>query len=747
MTAPLTRRAVLAGGSLTLAFALRGPAVAQGAGAGENPSAGGGPGPKLPGSLGKAPVLDAWIRVGADGRVTVFTGKAELGQGIRTAVIQVAAEQLDVDPARVSAVTADTGRTADEGYTAGSHSMQDSATAVMHAAAQVRALLLGLAGQRLGLSTERLTTVDGIVRSADGRSVAYADLVADDMLHVPAEPTSPLKDPATFAVIGTALPRVDIPAKLTGGPAYVQDMRPPGLLHARVVRPPSYGAVLEDVDTTAVERMPRVVRVVRDGSFLAVVAEKEYAAVQALRALERTTAWDESAALPDQARIYDVLAALPSEDSVIKHATAPAGAPVRTLKASYRRPYQLHGSIGPSCAVAHLDGGTMTVWSHAQGMYPLRKSLAELLGMPPEAVRCVHTEGSGCYGHNGADDAAADAALIARALPGRPVRVQWMREQEHAWEPYGPAMSMEAEASLDAAGRIVDWRYAVRSNTHSTRPPGAGQLMPAWHLAQPFKPAPPEPLPQPEGGGDRNIVPLYALPNVHLVHRFVPTMPLRVSAQRSLGAYANVFAIESFMDELAAAAGQDPVAFRLLHMEDARARDVITAAAQHFDWASSVTLAENHGRGFAFARYKNLGAYAAIALEVAVEPDTGNVTVGRVVAAVDSGQAVNPDGIRNQITGGVVQSLSWSLFEAVTFDRQRVTSRDWSTYPILRFAFAPASVDVHVIDRPGQPFLGTGEAAQGPTAAALANAIASATGVRLRELPFSPDRVRAALLT
>ncbi len=455
--------------------------------------------------------------------------------------------------------------------------------------------------------------------------------------------------------------------------------------------------------------------------------------------------WDEVAALPDQNDVFGALEALPAEEHVILAKTGAASPAVRSAEATYRRHYQSHGSIGPSCAVAQLEGGKLTVWSHAQGMFPLRDALAEMLSMPPDTVHCIHVEGAGCYGHNGADDAAADAALLARAFPGRPVRVQWMREQEQSWEPYGPAMIAKASASLDAQGKIVDWRYEVRSNTHSTRPPGAGQLMPAWHLAAPFRPAAPKPLPQPEGGGDRNIVPLYALPNVNLVHRFVPEMPLRVSALRGLGAYLNVFAIESFMDELARMAKIDPVQFRLNHMVDGRARDVIAAAADRFGWHNSAPLPQSRGRGFAFARYKNLGAFAAIAAEVEVDPNTGAVGIKRIVAAVDSGQVVNPDGIRNQIEGGIVQSCSWTLFEAVTFSRTKVTSRDWSTYPILRFGDAPESIAVHIVDRPGAPFLGTGEAAQGPTAAAIANAISDATGARMRDIPIRPETIKAAL--
>jgi CO/xanthine dehydrogenase Mo-binding subunit len=395
--------------------------------------------------------------------------------------------------------------------------------------------------------------------------------------------------------------------------------------------------------------------------------------------------------------------------------------------------------------VGLLQDGKLTIWSHTQGVYPLRGAIAEMVGMERENVRCIHMEGSGCYGHNGADDAGADAALLARALPGRPVRVQWMREEEHSWEPFGPAMVTRARAALDG-GRISGWEFDVWSNTHSTRPGKAGELGPASLLAKPFPPSAPRPIPQPEGGGDRNAIPLYSIPHAKVTHRFIPEMPLRVSALRALGAYMNVFSIESFMDELAAAAKADPVEFRLRHLEDSRAADVVRAAAKRFGW-DAFARTRGRGRGFAFARYKNLAAYCAIAMEVEVIRESGEIRVGRVAAAVDSGEAVNPDGLRNQVEGGIVQSLSWTMLESVTWDAHRITSRDWGRYPILRFAHVPASVEVDIIDRPGAPFLGTGEASQGPAAAALANAVADATGIRIREIPLDPPRVRAALET
>jgi nicotinate dehydrogenase subunit B len=497
------------------------------------------------------------------------------------------------------------------------------------------------------------------------------------------------------------------------------------------------------LDSAAAAAMPGVLKVVRDGSFVALVAERVYQAVTAARALAAAAQWDEQAKLPDSKEIYALLPKLPSQNTVIhENGTSATGAGM--IEAEYRRPYQMHASIGPSCAVALYRDEALTVWTHGQGVYPLRGAIAEMTGLPAERVRCIHMEGAGCYGHNGADDAAADAALLARALPGRAVRVQWMREDEHGWEPYGPAMLSKVRGRVSADGAVEDFQYEVWSNTHSTRPGPAGSLAAAWQVEKPFAPPPPRPIPQPAGGGDRNAIPLYKFANSRVVHHFVTEMPLRVSALRGLGAYMNIFSIESFMDELAAAARVDPVAFRLKHLQDPRAQAVVRTAAERFGW-QAWTKRPGRGRGFGFARYKNLAAYTAVACEVEVDRDSGRVRVRRVVAANDSGDIVNPDGIVNQIEGGIVQSTNWTLHEAVAFDRQRITSRDWGGYPILRFPDLPESVEVHLVNRPGQPFLGTGEAAQGPTAGALGNAIADATGVRLRELPITPARIRQAL--
>jgi CO/xanthine dehydrogenase Mo-binding subunit len=737
MTAPplsISRRSLLAGGgALVLSFSLSERDLFAQAKA-------------LPADLKKAPFLDSWIRISADGKITVFTGKSELGQGIKTALRQVAAEELSVKFEAIDLITSDTAQTADEGFTSGSQSMSDSGTAILNAAAQVRELLISLGSTKLGVDSSALKVQDGKVVAEGGQSIGYGDLVAGDVLHVQAQPESKRKDPRAFSIVGQPVRRVDIPGKVTGGEAYVQDMRMPGMVHARIVVPPSPKATIQSVDTASVEKLPGVLKVHRDGNFLAVITEREYQAVVASNALAAAVTWAEEETLPDPATIFDYLKSLPAKDDVILKRGESPGAAAKTLSATFKRPYQMHGSIGPSCAIALLRDDELTVWSHGQGMFPLQTSVAELLRMPKEKVRCIHVEGSGCYGHNGADDAGAGAALLASVFPERPVRLQWMRDQEHIWEPYGPAMFSEIRGALDSNGNVIDFSYEVWSNTHSTRPESAGNTMVGWLVSQPFAQPEPKPIPQPAGGGDRNAIPIYKFPNARVTHHFIPQMPIRVSALRSLGAYMNIFAIESFMDEMATAAGADPVEFRLKHLEDPRGRKVIETVVDQFNWKNWRKTGLHHGRGFAFAKYKNLAAYVAVALDLEVDRNTGRIQLGRAVAADDSGQAVNPDGIKNQVEGAIVQAASWTLFEQVSYDRTRIKSRDWASYPILRFEDVFRAVDVHIVDRPGQPYLGTGEGGQGPTAAAIANALADATGRRFRELPFSRERLKAALV-
>jgi len=703
----------------------------------------------LPGSLDGNRMLDAWIRINPDGDATVCTGKVELGQGAVTALAQIAAEELDLPLGRIHMISGDTEKTPNEGFTSGSQSMEYGGVALRLAGADVRATLIDLAAKRLGVEAGKLAVAGGAITAPDGRKATYGELARDADFHREVNANAKPKAPASHTIVGKSIERFDIPGKVTGGIAYVQDLRLPGMLHGRVVRPPSYGAKLETIDEAAIKAMPGVVGVVRDGSFLGVIAEREEQAIKAGLALGKSAKWLAGPPLPDQATIYDHLLSLPDDPYVISDKQAPLPDGAKVVEATYRRPYTCHASIGPSCAVAAFQDGKMTVWSHSQGVFPLRDNLAKGLKLPADKVHCIHAEGSGCYGQNGADDVAFDAALLARAAPsGRPVRVQWMRGDEFGWEPFGPAMVMKAKAALTADGRIADWNYDVWTNTHSMRPdPGGNNLLASWYLAEPQQPAPPGIIPQPAGGGDRNAIPLYDFPRQRVVHHFIKAMPIRVSALRTLGAYANVFAIESFMDELALAAKADPVAFRLAHMKDPRAIAVIEAVAKKAAWKSgeSGDKGTMKGRGIGFAKYKNLATYVAVIADVEVDRASGRVSVPRAWAAVDSGLIINPDGLANQMEGGIIQSTSWTLHEEVKFDPAGITSRDWLGYPILTMPEVP-KIEVELINRPNERPLGSGEGAQGPAVAAIANGFAAATGKRLRDLPLSPERVKAVLV-
>jgi CO/xanthine dehydrogenase Mo-binding subunit len=735
MSAHISRRDFTVGlGGVVLAFTLA-PQIAPG----QQRAA-------LPGSLNGNPMLDAWVRIAPDGTATVCTGKVELGQGIVTALAQIAAEELNLPLDRLHMISGDTEKTPNEGVTSGSQSIEFGGVALRIACADMHATLAGLAAKHFGIDAGSLTPADGAFTAPDGRKVTYGELARGVDFHREVDPNAKPKPPSVHRIVGKPVARFDIPGKVTGGVAYVQDLRLPGMLHGRVVRPPNYDAKLETVDEAKIKGMPGVVAVVRDGSFLGVIAEREEQAIKASDALRATARWIPGPALPDQAHIYDHLLSLPDEPHVVseKQGALPDGAKV--IEATYHRPYTAHASIGPSCAVARFADGKMTVWTHSQGVFPLRGNLVMGLKLPQEKIHCIHMEGSGCYGHNGADDVALDAALLARAAPGgRPVRLQWMRGDEFGWEPFGAAMVMKTKAALSAGGRIVDWNYDVWTNTHSMRPdPKGNNLLASWYLAEPQKPAPPGIIPQPAGGGDRNAVPLYDFPRQRVVHHFLKEMPLRVSALRTLGAYANVFATESFIDELALVAGADPVAFRLAHMKDPRARAVIEAVAKKASWKPGEKSGGGKGRGIGFAKYKNLSAYVAVIAEVEVDAASGKVSVPRAWAVVDAGLIINPDGLANQMEGGIIQSTSWTLHEAVKFDRNGIISHDWLTYPILTMPEAP-NVEVELINRPDERPLGSGEGAQGPAVAAIANGFAAATGKRLRELPFTPDRVKAVL--
>jgi nicotinate dehydrogenase subunit B len=705
---------------------------------------------KLPFGLDVNRRLDRWVRVGGDGTVTVFTGKVEIGQGIVSAMAQMAAEELDVDYSRIRMVAVDTTVSPDEGSTSGSRSVEEGGTALRYACAEVRDLFLQAACRTLGVTLERVSVDDGTIRARDGSaSVTYWALASGVDLAREATGEVHPKSAAELKLVGMSLPRLDIARKLTGA-AYVHDIELPGMLHGRVVRPPSYRAQLVSIDLEHAQGLSGVRAAVRRGSFIGVVAEREEQAIKAMRVLAASAKWDEHADLPDVDAMPQFLVSQPAEDEPLSDKRAATAEAVRTLTASYTRPYLAHASIAPSCAIAKWNGGGLEVWTHSQACYPLRDELAKILKLLPTDIVVRHAEGAGCYGHNGADDVVLDAVLLAQAVGHAPVRVQWMREDEFGWEPFGPAMVVKVQASLDAAGRIVDWQEDVHGNRHISRPgrhssPG---LLAAWHWGEGHQPPPAVDMPLAAGGGSqRNAVPLYDFPNQRVTNHAVIPMPVRASTLRALGAYANVFAIESFMDELAHAAGVDPVEFRLRHLSDARACAVIEAAAEKAGWrtkaksAGAASADVSTGIGIGFARYKNAGDYVAVIAEVEVAQA---VRVRRVITAIDCGRVVNPDGIRNQAEGGVIQATSWTLKEQVRFDRTRVTTRNWDDYPILTFSEAP-HVETVLIDRPDEPSLGVGEGMAGPTAAAIANAVYDALGVRVRDLPITPERILSAM--
>jgi len=696
---------------------------------------------KLPGSLETNRRLDQWLTFNADGTVTVRPGKVEIGQGILTALVQIVAEELDIGPERVQLVPAATTLSPNEGITSGSRSIQESGIALRFAAAEARELLYGRAAEKLGVSIEQLSVKDGVISARTGGSVSYWELADESLLKRESTGDAQPKTAAEYTLVGRALQRIDIPAKVTGLPVYVHDLDLPNMAHARVVRAPGPGMQLSTTDFREVEALPGVVAVVRDGNFLAVVAEREEQAIRAARRLARVATWTGGGNLPASDPRY--LLDCASEDEVVGEKGDTAVAVGRAFSAEYSRPHIAHASLGPSCAIAALRDGRYVIWTHSQGIFPLRGDLAAMLGIDESRIELAHMEGAGCYGHNGADDVACDAVLVARGVPGRPVRVQWMREDEFGWEPYGSPMVVRMEGALDDAGNVVRWTHDLWSHAHSTRPGGRGgvNLLSAWHLEKPVPAARPGNPPLPAGGSHRNAFPLYDFPNVRVMNHLIRAAPLRTSALRSLGGHVNVFAIESFMDELASAAGADPVEFRLRHTRDPRARAVIEKAATLAAWKPREEGNGERGRGIGFARYKNLGCYFAVIVEVSVS-DT--VRVERAWAAADVGQVINSDGVINQVEGGIVQTVSWTLKERVAYDREGVTSRTWDDYPILTFPEVPA-MEVALIDRPELPPLGAGEGTQGPTAGAIGNAIFNALKVRIRDMPFTRDRLISAL--
>jgi CO/xanthine dehydrogenase Mo-binding subunit len=709
--------------------------------------------PQGPAMLRANPRMESWLRIAPDGSITVLTGRVELGQGVLTAMLQIAADELDVAPARLTLLSGDTAQTANEGVTAGSQSIRFGGEALGVACADARATLIGVAAEAWGTPRAGLSVKDGVIEAADGRRMTYGEAAGRVSLARPVDLTARRKPASAGTVIGTSLPRTDLPAKVFGQQVFIHDLRPEGMLFGAIARPPGYAARLVSLDLAWAKSLPGVVEVVRDGSFVGVIARREEQANDAARKIVAAAQWRDGASLFGGKSVFDHLLTEPAMTRTI-HTTEGATPGARTHRAEYRRGFQAHASIGASCSLAKFEDGKLTVWSHAQGPFPLRGDLARSLRMPEAAIRVIHAQGSGCYGHNGADDVALDAALLARAMPGRTIRVHWTHEEEMVWEPWGSAMVVRLEAGMATDGAITSWGHDVWSFPHSTRPGGTqgSNLRSAWYLENPVPISPIVDGPLPNGAAGRNAVPIYAVPGQRVTTHFHTAMPVRTSALRTLGGYFNAVAADMFLDECAALAGMDPVAYRLRHLRDPRLVAVLRRAVEISGWQPrAVTMGRAvpsgsvlRGTGVGLSKYKNSDSHVAVVAQVAVDVGSGAVKVEKLWAATEAGRLVNPDGVTNQIEGGMVQATSWTLMEEGRWDSRRMLSEDYQSYPIIDFSHTPPIESV-LIDRPDLPALGVGEGSQAPTGAAIANAILAATGRHVPEIPFTPERVRAAL--
>ena len=680
--------------------------------------------------------LDDWIAIESDGTVVGYSGKVETGTGVRTALAQIVAEELDVPLERVRLVMGDTGLAPNEGYTAGSMTVRMGGGQLRKAAAEARLALFERASERLGVPREQLEVHAGVisVRGAPDQRIGYGELQGGQPFARQISGRAPHKQPQDYQVIGSNARRVDLAGKFTGAPSFVHDLRLKGMLHGRVVRARRPGARVLRLNDSAVQGA----QVIRLGNFIGVVAEHEEQAIKAAAQLQVT--WEETEDLPPMEHLYDWMRAQATTDHVIAETGDVEGAMRRAAKqvhARYEQPFQAHASIGPSCAVAEMRDGRLSVWASSGGVYPLRGALADLLELPPERIRVIHLEGAGAYGQNGSEDVAADASLLAREV-GRPVRVQWSRRDEFIGEPKAAPMVIEVTAGLDEEGRIVAWRYEVWSPTHASRPRTALGLLAGREVREVPRQMPSVAF----FGGERNAPTNYRLADQRLILHGLADPPLPTSSMRTLGGAGNTFANESLMDELASAAEADPLAFRLRHLADPRGRAVLEVSAQAAGWGEPLPAGE--GLGVAFACYENDEAYVAMVAHVAVDEATGVIRVRRMVVAHDCGLIVNPDGVRNQVEGNVIQALSRALKEEVRFDAGGQTTVDWEGYPLLTFSEVP-ELEIVLINRADEPSVGAGEPATVTVAAAVANAVYAATRARLRRVPFTPDRVRAAL--
>jgi CO/xanthine dehydrogenase Mo-binding subunit len=700
----------------------------------------------LPKSLIDNPMLATWVGFEEAGCVRLATGKVEIGQGVLTALAQIAAEELDVAPERLRIVSGETASSPAEGFTSGSNSIAVSGSSIRLVCAEVRTIFLRYVADHLACPTEALTIEDGRFLRA-GRHIGqdYWSIAGEVDLSRPASGTATAKRPANYSIVGRSLPRLDLAEKVTGA-AFIHDLAPENVLHARMLRRPWGGARLAALDEGVVRHAAGApIDIIRAGDLAAFVSDDETAVTRAAERARTVAVWMGGAKPPAETGEPDWIKRQPTRDRIVETGAAPGAAGNRVVEATFSRPFLAYGSIGPSCALAEYRDGELKVWTHSQGVFELRKWLARALAIDEVRITVFHRQGAGCYGHNSADDAAFDAAFVAMRVPNRPVRVQWTREDEFSAAPMGAAMMVGLRAVLDAKSRPADWTIEIWSPVHAQRPGMNGSANLLGAQALPDAGPPPSEIndvaDEAGGGATRNGQALYDLPRHTLVHHLLAHVPMRTSSLRGLGAFANVFAIESFMDELAEIAGEDPVAYRLSLMSDPRGRRVIETAAAMANWFD-LSAAESRARGFGFARYKNRAAYAAVVAEVDVDEA---VRVTRVWAAVDAGLVINPDGAANQIEGGIIQAASWALKERVRFENGQVASNNWDGYPILRFSEVP-EVEVRFIDAPDEPALGLGEASLGPTAAAIGNAVARALGTRIRDLPLTRERVMATLL-
>jgi nicotinate dehydrogenase subunit B len=688
--------------------------------------------------------VGSFIAIDAAGLVTIYSGKVELGTGATTALAQIAAEELSVPLDRVTMIIGDTLLTPNQGPTYASLAIQVGGMEIRRAAATARETLLDQAASRLGLAKDMLAVRDGLIAPrSGGNGVSYAQLIGGRKFTVKVDPAAPLKDPKDYTIVGTSVPRRDIPAKIFGTFSYVQDFKLPGMLHARMVHPAAVGAKLESFNDAACRKIPGYVRAVREGDFLAVVATNEWAAIRASTAIVAT--WSAWAGLPDESRLFEhVRSSKIDRNDVFQsmgNTTESPKAGARTLQATYDLAMNTHGSIGPSCAVADFKDGYLTVWTPTQACHLLRPQLATMLQLPPERVRCIFIEGAGCYGRNGADDCSSEAALIARRI-GRPVRLQWMRSDEHGWDPKGPPILLDYRAGLDDQGRIANWEADIFLPERPMKRSGATLL--AAVLAKLPKFGPSEPNLHNPGLG----IP-YTLANSKLTAHWLVDTPLPAAWIRAPGRMQNTFGNESFLDEIAAAAAIDPLEIRIRHLTDQRGVELLERLRTFAKWEPRGSRPRDdgvlaRGRGVSYAKYELVRTYVGAVADVTVDRATGRIKVDRVFVAHDCGQIINPDGLRNQIEGNVVQTVSRSLVEKLTFSRSAVTSLNWGSYPILTFPNVP-DVVIDLIDRPNEVPWGAGEPTTSIIPSVIANAVFDATGVRLRSVPFRPDKVLAAL--